>query len=120
MVSAIQELFGKGNNGNNGHGKPNDKPQHEYQVTDYAILYQAKSYKSTSSVTIEYYIPKNVRTAELHFLDLNGSLVASYHLYDHGDGKFTLPGGSLEPGMYLYTLVADDEIIDTKKLMLSK
>lgn len=41
------------------------------------ILYQAKVYKYTDDVTIEYYLPKEVKVSEIHFMDLTGSLIVS-------------------------------------------
>lgn len=130
MVSAIQELAEKSNNGNNGHGNNghgnngHGKPHgdgaepDDASVIDYAVLYQANVYKHTDDAIIEYYLPKEVKVSELHFMDLTGSLIASYQLYDRGEGKFVLKGETLKPGMYLYSLVVDDEIVETKQLML--
>jgi hypothetical protein len=65
-------------------------------------------------------LPKEVKVSEIHFMDLTGSLIVSYQVYDRGEGKLVLKGETLKPGMYLYSLVTDNEIIETKKLMLTK
>ena len=139
MVSAIQELSEKNNNGNgnnghgngnghgnnghgngNGHGHGDETEPEDASVMDYAVLYQAKVYRYSDDVTIEYYLPKEVKVSEIHFMDLTGSLIVSYQVYDRGEGKLVLKGETLKPGMYLYSLVTDNEIIETKKLMLTK
>ena len=65
-------------------------------------------------------LPKDAKMSEIHFMDLTGSLIVSYQVYDRGEGKLVLKGETLKPGMYLYSLVTDNEIIETKKLMLTE
>ena len=36
------------------------------------------------------------------------------------DGTVTIEGGSLDAGMYLYSLIADGKVIDTKRMILTK
>ncbi|MGC9344949.1 MAG: hypothetical protein ACP5E3_19750 [Bacteroidales bacterium] len=36
-----------------------------------------------------------------------------------GSGLITIEGGELNPGMYLYTLITDGKVVDTKQMFLT-
>ena len=38
----------------------------------------------------------------------------------YGHGMVTLSGGTLAAGMYVYSLVVDEQIVDTKQMILTK
>jgi len=52
--------------------------------------------------------------------DLQGIELKSYPLAQTGANTIVVNGSELPAGMYLYTLVADNEIIDTKRMILTK
>ena len=37
-----------------------------------------------------------------------------------GDAAVTIPGNEFPAGMYIYTLIADGKVIDTKRVILTK
>jgi hypothetical protein len=43
----------------------------------------------------------------------------SIGLHQKGEGSIAIEGNELKPGMYLYALIADGQIIDTKKMVLT-
>lgn len=51
---------------------------------------------------------------------MQGRQVDSYPVYQFGHGSITIEGGLLNPGMYMYTLVADGQEVDTKKMILTR
>lgn len=50
----------------------------------------------------------------------NGEQVAEYIINKRGATCVTIDGGSLNAGMYLYTLIADDNVVDTRRMILTK
>ena len=44
----------------------------------------------------------------------------SYPLVQRGKGNVTINGSELTAGMYLYALIADGKVIDTKRMILTK
>jgi len=67
--------------------------------------------------TINYTLPKTYTKAELYIFDMNGKQEKSFAL----DGyPVELSGQSLEAGLYIYSLVVDGEMIDTKRMLLTK
>jgi len=69
---------------------------------------------------IQYYLSTNVSTAHLHITDLTGKTLQSFDLTTKGIGKVMLNGGQLPAGTYVYTLVIDGVVIDTKQMVLTK
>ena len=50
---------------------------------------------------------------------MQGMQVQSHKISDRGHSALEIQGAVLKPGMYLYTLIADDRAIDTKRMILT-
>ncbi len=70
--------------------------------------------------TIVAEIPSNVNQAKIVIYNLQGIELQSYPLRERGRTTVQIKGGSLVSGMYLYALLADGQLIDTKKMILTK
>jgi hypothetical protein len=86
---------------------------------------QAKLYRNipnpfTESTRIEYFLPNTTGEASLYIYDMQGSQVKNFHISAYGEGSITIQGGSLQPGMYMYTLIANGREVDTKRMILTK
>lgn len=66
---------------------------------------------------INFSIPATVQKAQIHFYDGNGKLIQSVDVTERGLGSLTVFGSDLSSGTYTYTLVADGQIVATKKMM---
>jgi len=69
---------------------------------------------------ISYVLPDNTQNAVMIFSDNNGRVMKNVTLSDLSSGIVTLKAGELNSGSYTYTLVADGQIVDTKKMVLTK
>lgn len=85
-----------------------------------AVLYQNVPNPFTVDTKIAYHLPKNTRTATLYIYNMSGLQVADYPIMSFGEGAVIVAGGALEAGMYLYSLIADGQIVDTKRMVLKK
>jgi hypothetical protein len=83
-------------------------------------LYQNSPNPFTENTKIEYYLTEKVGTADIYICDMSGLQKKSIPLTDKGYGNIVINGNELRAGMYLYTLVADGKIIDTKQMLLTK
>jgi hypothetical protein len=92
--------------------KVNEAPQ--------AKLYQNIPNPFTESTRIEYYLPEATSEARLYIYDMQGYQIENYYLSTFGEGSITIQGGSMQPGMYMYTLIADGREVDTKKMILTR
>lgn len=85
-----------------------------------AALYQNTPNPFTESTIIECEIPSNIKTALLYIYDMNGRQIDSIGITGRGHTSVTIDGGSLAAGMYLYSLIADGNVIDTRRMILTK
>lgn len=88
-------------------------------VEEDAVLYQNTPNPFTDNTTIEFYIPTNASSASVYLFTLNGILLETYPIEYMGYGTVTIDGSTLQPGMYVYSLVVDGQIVDSKRMILT-
>ncbi len=84
-----------------------------------AELFQNKPNPFSENTTIRYRLPADVAAANLYVYNMQGEQIGSYSL-SKGTDSLTLKGGSLKAGMYIYSLVADGQELDSKRMILTK
>jgi hypothetical protein len=67
--------------------------------------------------TITYNLPQSVQKAQLLFYDANGKLIKAVDLNERGKGQINVFANDLSNGIYSYALIADGQIIDTKRMV---
>ena len=107
---------GHGNNGG-GNGNRIESPSIELSNLNAIILDQNLPNPFAEKTTINYTIPEDVMEAQLMFSDVNGRIIKQVTISERGEGKLTVYGENLEKGIYTYSLIADGELIATKKMM---
>lgn len=85
-----------------------------------AILYQNAPNPFNLSTEINYYIPESINSAYIYLYNMNGSQIKSIPIQNKGNGNVAVNGSELQAGMYIYTLVVDNQEIDSKHLILTK
>ena len=91
----------------------------ENYVQDNAVLYQNAPNPFATNTRIGYYIPEGNRYAQINIYNLNGTQLKSIELHHKGTGEVVVYGNELKAGMYLYSLIADGKVIDTKRMVLT-
>ena len=104
-----------------------DNPEEHFQLPqmpllsqEKAILYQNTPNPFSSNTEITCKLPETTKTAVVYIYNMQGAELKAFHLAKTGLNSITVYGSELSAGMYLYTLVADNEIIDTKRMILTK
>lgn len=69
--------------------------------------------------SIPFSIPVTAQKASIRFNDLNGKLIRTMDISERGKGRLTVNAGELSAGVYTYTLVVDNQLIDTKNMIVS-
>jgi len=85
-----------------------------------AILFQNAPNPFSSNTEISCYLPETAQQAIIYIYNLQGSELKAYPVTRAGLNTIIVNGSELPAGMYLYTLVADNEIIDSKRMILTK
>ncbi|MCO6500330.1 MAG: tail fiber domain-containing protein, partial [Vicingus serpentipes] len=71
----------------------------------------------TEQTVIDYELPATVQRAQILFYNQNGQLIQTVELEDRGKGSLKVFGNDLSTGVYSYSLIADGQLIATKKMM---
>ncbi len=89
-------------------------------VADLCKLYQNAPNPFNQDTQIQFYIPKNIKEAQLCIYNLQGMQIKQIVITQRGEGSQWISGSELIAGMYLYALIADDKEVDTKRMILTK
>lgn len=126
LIRSVQELNAKVEQYENG-GAPVYKAQArtadaEATAIDAIVttLYQNTPNPFTESTLVQCDIAEGVVQADIYIYDMNGKQITTYPIAERGATSITIEGRSLEAGMYLYALIADGQVIDTKRMILTK
>jgi hypothetical protein len=84
------------------------------------VLYQNFPNPWNSSTTIAASIPASVTNAMVCIYDLTGKQLRCYHIAQRGEAQIVLHAEELQPGMYIYSLLADGKLIDSKQMVLTE
>ncbi|MBQ9577324.1 MAG: tail fiber domain-containing protein [Muribaculaceae bacterium] len=98
-------------------------PQQSSQIE--ASLQAAKLYQNapnpwSSETVIRYTLPQSVAQAMIYIYDMQGKQLKSIPAQGRGESQVTLTARDLTAGMYLYALVADGALVDSKQMILTK
>ena len=67
--------------------------------------------------TINFSLPTSVEKAQMLFYNIEGKLIKSIDINERGASRINVFASDLSNGIYTYTLVADGEIVDTKRMV---
>jgi len=81
------------------------------------ILNQNVPNPFAESTVISFSIPSTVQKAQLHFYDGQGKLINTVEINERGNGQVNVFANDLSTGVYTYSLVADGQVVATKRMM---
>ena len=123
LIRAIQELKAELDDAKTG-GRimeddttPSDAPGMRLMQTE---LFQNTPNPFNEKTEIPCTIAEGVKKATLYVYDMSGKQISEYPVAERGKTSVSIEGGSLDAGMYLYSLIADGNVIDTKRMILTK
>ena len=91
----------------------------ESSMVTKAFLDQNRPNPFSVTTTIECSVPEGVSNAFLCVYDLQGKQLMHIDIEQRGTSAVSIDGSSLQPGMYIYALIADGVEIDTKRMILT-
>jgi hypothetical protein len=86
--------------------------------TEYLLQNVPNPWSTSTDITVN--VPKDVVNAELCIYNLNGTLIYSKNIQQCGVSCLSLSASDFEPGIYIYALIADGYIVDTKRMIVEK
>jgi hypothetical protein len=66
---------------------------------------------------ITFSLPENIQKANILFYDSNGKMINNVDIKERGNSQLNVFANDLSTGIYTYTLVADGQIVATKKMV---
>ncbi len=74
----------------------------------------------SENTVIKYYLPASVKSAVIKIISLNGDGLKTFTLEQRGVNQLIISGNSLSPGTYTYTMIADEKVVESKLMTLTK
>lgn len=74
----------------------------------------------SDNTSIEMYLPNTVTKAILYIYNMQGEQIKQIVVNEKGNTSVTIEGHTLKAGMFLYTLIADGNEVDTKRMILTE
>jgi hypothetical protein len=91
----------------------------EITLTDlqYIVLDQNVPNPFAEQTSIGYFLPEDIKKAQVVFHNADGKLINSLMITERGRGSLNVYADDLSSGVYSYTLIADGKVIDTKRMV---
>ena len=83
-------------------------------------LYQNAPNPFSVNTEIKYFLTTGIANAKLYIYDMQGKQIKSLPIIQRGEGLIQIQGSELSAGMYIYTLIADNKVVDTKRMILTE
>jgi hypothetical protein len=74
----------------------------------------------THETTIKYTLPASINNAYMAVYDLSGKQITSIPVTEKGSASLTITSEKLAAGIYIYTIVADGKVVDSRKMIVSE
>lgn len=88
-------------------------------IADQIRLYQNTPNPFNRETVIRYAIPETVGSAYIAVYDLNGKQLLTVPLTEKGENTVTIASNSLSPGLFVYAIVADNQLITSKRMVIT-
>lgn len=114
-----QAMNKKGESGNNGRddGQAHEPIDVTLEPPASSELGDAKPNPFPQQVEIPFFIAEDAASAVIEFRDIFGRTLKAIEIQDKGYGSLAVQAASMPNGTYLYSLVVNGELMDTKKML---
>ena len=86
---------------------------------DMASLEQNTPNPFTGTTEINYTVPSNAKTADVEIYNIAGKKIKTVKIDHLGEGKILLNAVDMPGGTYMYRLIVDNKLVQTRKMVLS-
>jgi hypothetical protein len=88
-------------------------------ISDKNILNQNSPNPFNESTEIKFSITEqNFKNASILVFDMNGLLIKNYKIQTSGKGSIKISANELKAGMYIYSLIVNENEVDSKRMIL--
>ena len=124
LIQAVQDLSEQvsalSNSSNASARKQAPKQRESTTETIAAMLYQNTPNPFTEETVISYIVPTEAQQASIYIYNMLGEQLSKYDISAFGEGYITISANELYAGTFLYSLVVDGKLIDTKQMIITQ
>ncbi len=124
LIQAVQDLSEQvsalSNSSNASARKQASKQQASNAETIAATLHQNTPNPFTEETIISYIVPTEAQQASIYIYNILGEQLSKYDISAFGEGYITISANELYAGTFLYSLVVDGKLIDTKQMIITQ
>lgn len=124
LIQAVQDLSEQvsalSNSSNASARKQAPKQQASNAETIAATLHQNTPNPFTEETVISYIVPTEAQQASIYIYNMLGEQLSKYDISAFGEGYITISANELYAGTFLYSLVVDGKLIDTKQMIITQ
>lgn len=85
---------------------------------EHPFLRQNEPNPFTGATAIRYFIPQEVQKAMLQIVALDGSVLKQINITAKGAGQIELDARALSAGTYIYSLIIDNEVYESRQMVV--
>jgi len=85
-----------------------------------AVMEQNVPNPFNGETTIKYTLPAHVNIASMVVYDLSGKQIVSFPITEKGSSVIKITSETLAAGIYIYSILADGKIIDSKRMIVAE
>jgi len=74
----------------------------------------------TNETVVKYTLPQTVKNAQMTVYDLTGKQIVAFPITEMGSSSITITSEKLAAGIYIYSIVADGKIVDSKRMIVAE
>ncbi len=71
------------------------------------------------TTSIRYRLPEGISNADIIIYDMTGKQLKRIPLTESGESNIEVSGGEMDPGMYMYSMIVENQLIDTKQMVIT-
>jgi trimeric autotransporter adhesin len=122
LVKAVQELSSQVADLQQQLKKYTNEPAMDQQgvMSTGAFLYQNNPNPFSNTTEIQMELPESISQANITVYNLEGKQLKNIEVNGRGKTGINISGNELSAGMYLYALIVDGKVVDTKRLILTQ
>ncbi len=84
------------------------------------VLFQNNPNPFSSDTEIKMALPETTQQATLILYNMEGKQLKNFQVNERGNASVKISGNDFNAGIYLYALIVDGKVVDTKRLILTK
>ncbi len=89
-------------------------------LSNSVILYQNEPNPFGESTVIRYFVPENIQNVVVVFYDEFGREINRAQVQQNGYGSLQISSANLANGIYSYSIMANGQVVDTKRMLRAK